>query len=129
MANDKNLIPLGDRDKDTAKKIRSAGGKACQAKKKQKKEFAEWVKIIGEMDVPPALSDKMKILFPDSKDLTFDALIHMAMYKEAVSGNVGAFRAIAEAQGKIPQHQQDQMESDGLSKALENMAKELDDNG
>lgn len=39
MANDENLIPLNDRSKEDAKRIRSLGGKARAQQKKEQKQY------------------------------------------------------------------------------------------
>lgn len=75
MANDENLIPLNDRSKEDAKRIRSLGGKARAQQKKEQKVFEAFqltsARVLGNIQ-NPCLENYAKYLksLSEKEDLT-----------------------------------------------------------
>lgn len=98
--NDENLIPLNKRSQRERKEIQSKGGKASNAKKKKKKTLNECAKLLMSLDVK---DDKAKKLLKsmgldDNDDYTNGMLATVAIFKQAMAGNVQAYRVLSEAE-------------------------------
>lgn len=85
---DKHLIPLTERSEEEAHAIRSAGGKACQEKKKQQKMMNELLTMYSDLPInDKRKKNKLKKLGMEESDLTQKALIADAIMKGAQAGN------------------------------------------
>lgn len=98
---DKHLIPLTQRSEAEAYAIRSAGGKASQAKRKQKKAAAELMQIFCDLPVSDGRKkNRLKRLGFDEDDLSNKALMVAAIGRLAQAGNVYAFEKVLELLGE-----------------------------
>ncbi len=85
---DKHLIPLTERSEEEAHAIRSAGGKACQEKRKQQKMMNELLTLYSDLPInDKRKKNRLKKLGIEESDLTQKALIADAIMKGAQAGN------------------------------------------
>lgn len=98
----KNLIPFNDRTPEEAHAIRSAGGKACAEKRREKKKLAEMLELLSDLKI----SDKRRINrlkrmgVTEDSDLTNKMLVADALMKAAQSGNTYAIQQYLELIGE-----------------------------
>ena len=87
MANNSNLVNITTLSMERQREIRSMGGKASQAKRKQKKSFKELISIISEM---PILSDDLQEVAkemgvnPKNEEVTMGLLVNLAQFQKAI---------------------------------------------
>lgn len=85
---DKHLIPLTERSEEEAHAIRSAGGKAVQEKRRQRKLMAELLTLYSDLPInDKRKSKRLAKLGLEEADLTQKALIADAIMKGAQAGN------------------------------------------
>lgn len=89
-------------DKRTAeeqRKIASMGGKASGEARRRKANFKKTLNMLLTAEIDnPEITPILEALGIDS---TFESAINMAMIKEAMTGNVKAYEAIAKHSGQI----------------------------
>lgn len=100
MAGTDNLIPLDSRDPETARKIRSEGGKARKRQKEERRTMREWAMQFGEVPVT--------ITTPDGKQTRTTTLgnIVAAQMAKATRGDTKAAKFIADLLGEMVQNVQ-----------------------
>ena len=90
MANEKNLVPLTERSKEDAKRIRQMGNAAMQEARRRKKSISELARRIADN---PASADDKEMLASigiDGEDATNAALVVAAVFDKAKNGNIDA---------------------------------------
>lgn len=98
---DKHLIPLTQRSEEEARAIRSAGGKASQAKRRKMKAAAELMQIFCDLPVSDGRKkNRLKRLGFEEDDLSNKALMVAAIGQLAQAGNVYAFEKVLELLGE-----------------------------
>lgn len=107
MANEQNLIPFSQMDRETAQKIRSKGGKASAAKHAKQKTFKEILEAF--LELPVTADDEV---FEDldwetqkkmrEVGLTYADLINLSVIREAKKGNMRAYEAVRDQLGQKP---------------------------
>lgn len=108
MANNENLIPFGKRTVSEQRKIASAGGKASGEARRKKADFRKTLNALLTAEIDsPEWSPFLEALGLDS---TLESAVNAAMIKEALSGNVKAYEAIAKYSGQSEKTDTDQEE-------------------
>lgn len=103
-----NLIPFNKRTEVEQRKIASAGGKASGEARRKKADFRKTLNawLTAEIDSP----EWSPVLEAMGLDSTLESAVTGAMIKEALSGNVKAFEAIAKYSGQSEKTDTDQEE-------------------
>lgn len=106
MPNPENLIPIQDLDKEKARMIQSAGGKACQKKKKEQKTFQNLVqKMLDSKITDDKVIENIKRNFPSIKksDISARTAMISRQYDKAIfKGDTRAFEALRDTAGEKP---------------------------
>lgn len=90
--NDENLIPLTERSKKEQREIRSKGGKASQAKQREKKRFKELAKMLSELEAPDKVKKRLRAMGIEETDATNKTLMLIGLMQSIQrDGNVKAF--------------------------------------
>lgn len=90
--NDGNLIPFAQRTEKERREICSKGGKASQAKQREKKRFKELAKMLSELEAPSKAKKAMAVLGVEETDATNKTLMLIGlMQKIQRDGDVKAF--------------------------------------
>lgn len=86
--------PKGNRiTSETARETGRKGGKASGVARRLKRTMREWAEIVRDAPAP----DEIRARFPG---MTNAGAAVVAMFTESMSGNVSAFRALAELMGE-----------------------------
>lgn len=103
MANIENLQPIRTLSKEEAKKRGSNGGKASVKAKRERKAMKEQLEILLKM---PLKNEKLKQQIADlgfkTKDIDNQMAMTIALYQEALKGNVKAYETIRDTIGEKP---------------------------
>lgn len=104
MANEQNLISLGDRDPEERRAIQSKGGKVTQAKYRKAKNMREAARILLES---PLLDDEETAELLRRMDLEPDqqSAILLAAIQKAKRGDIEAARYARDTSGQAPAQQ------------------------
>ena len=95
-----NITPLNQRSLEDQWKIRSAGGKASQAKQKRRKTQAEIIRQIMELKLTPEEgADKLEAL---GLDPTWATDANVAVMQKARRGDVESLRYLRDTIGEKP---------------------------
>lgn len=95
-----NITPLNQRSKEDQWKIRSAGGKASQAKQKRQKTQAEIIRQIMALKLTPEEgADKLEAL---GLDPTWATDANVAVMQKARRGDVESLRYLRDTIGEKP---------------------------
>lgn len=86
MANDSNLIPI--RSESEARELGHRGGVASGESRRQKKHFSKTLQLIAEL--PAIEAETIAREFPDISDITNQDVMAVALFKKAMSGDLGA---------------------------------------
>ena len=139
MANDNNLIPLDKRDPETAKQIRSKGGKASAKAKKHKKAMNEVAKLFLNMDLSPKMQAQVIKQYGDIEEEAISNrfplvanlyAIALDTQKYTPSERIAAMKFLLELAGESPNQiamkemeksKQAQVEDDPFSASLKSM--------
>lgn len=129
MANKRNLVQFSGRSREEVEEINRRGGKASGEARRKKADFRKTLNawLTAEID-SPEWSPVLEALGLDS---TLESAVTGAMIKEALSGNVKAFEAIAKYSGQSAQTEVDDQEQEAKIKgmSLDNAGKQKDVNG
>lgn len=103
MANEENLKPV--RTKSEARERGRNGGKASGESRRRKADFRKILNLLltAQIDNP----EWTPILNSLGLDSTLESAINMAMIKEALTGNVKAYEAIAKYSGQTDKTEKD----------------------
>ena len=103
MANDENLKPI--RSKSEAREIGRKGGKASGESRRRKADFRKTLNLLLTAEIDsPEWTPMLEALGLDS---TLESAVNGAMIKEALSGNVKAYEAIAKYAGQTAKPDED----------------------
>ncbi len=92
----KNLRSLADRPADEVRAIASAGGKASNAKQRQRKLLREIVRACAERNID------IETMEGTTENVQYDVAMVLSMYKQAIKeGNVKAAEFIAKISGAL----------------------------
>ncbi|MDF2885818.1 MAG: terminase [Lacrimispora sp.] len=126
MANNENLVPFSKRTVNEQRKIASAGGKASGEARRRKANFRKDLNDLLTTEVNnPEWSPVLEALGLDN---TLGMVVHAAMIKEALNGNVKAYEAIAKYSGQSEKTDVDQ-EEQNLRMAASKAKMGVDDEG
>lgn len=98
MANEKNLIPV--RSGSEAREKGAKGGKASGEARRKRKALKEYMEILLECKPDGRAVGKLKRMGIAEDDMNAALAINMAMVKEAMAGNVAAFKEIRDLIGE-----------------------------
>lgn len=103
-----NLIPFNKRSVDEARELGRRGGKASGEARRKKADFRKTLNALLTAEIDnPEWSPFLEALGLDS---TLESAVNAAMIKEALSGNVKAYEAIAKYSGQSEKTDTDQEE-------------------
>lgn len=95
MANEQNLLKSGDLTPKQRRENASKAGKASAAARRQRKTLAENMKLLLNMPVTnPDDWNDASMMGIQPEEITNAQLLVIAMFREAKSGNVNAFKEI-----------------------------------
>lgn len=118
MANKDSLRNVADLPPEERKVFASAGGKASGEARRKKKKMQKQMEILLGLDVKSKKSrESMKALGIDEDDMNNQMALMVAMFKEAVNGNVNAFREIRDLIGENGYNLEEQKSRIELNKA------------
>lgn len=90
--NDENLIPFTQRTEKERREICSKGGKASQAKQREKKRFKELAKMLSELEAPSKAKKQLQAMGIEETDATNKTLMLIGLMQSVQrDGNVKAF--------------------------------------
>lgn len=95
-----NLVPFNQRPEEDQWNIRSAGGKASQAKQRKKKTQAEIIRQVMALEVEPGAARDLLAAAGLDTDWITDA--NVALMRRARSGDVESLRYIRDTVGEKP---------------------------
>jgi len=108
MANNENLVPFSKRSVSEARECGRKGGKASGEARRKKADFRRTLNALLTAEIDsPEWSPVLEALGLDS---TLESAVNAAMIKEALSGNVKAYEAIAQYSGQSEKTDTDQEE-------------------
>lgn len=90
MANEKNLVSIGDRTTSEQREITSAGGKASGAARRQKKSLSELAKLIADNPAEGRNKKKLAKIGIEGEDATNNAMVVAAVFEGATCGDMKA---------------------------------------
>lgn len=97
----KNLIPLTERSPEEAQAIRTAGGKARQEQRKQKKALAEMLQLLDDLPISDTrVTNRLKKAGLDPEMLTRKMQVADALHKACEKGNTYAISLYMELTGE-----------------------------
>lgn len=121
-----NLIPFNKRTEVEQRKIQSAGGKASGEARRKKADFRKTLNALLTAEIDnPEWSPLLKSMGLDN---TVESAVNAAMIREALSGNVKAYEAIAKYSGQSEKTDVDQ-EEQNLRMAASKAKMGVDDEG
>jgi len=129
MANKRNLVQFSGRSREEVEEINRRGGKASGEARRKKADFRKTLNALLTAEIDsPEWSPVLEALGLDS---TLESAVNAAMIKEALSGNVRAYEAIAKYSGQSAQTEADDHEQETKIKGmcLDNAEKEKDVSG
>lgn len=98
VANNENLVPFNKRTVSEQRKIQSAGGKASGEARRRKADFRKTLNLLLTAEINN--EEWTPMLEALGLDSTLESAVNAAMIKEALSGNVKAYEAIARFAGQ-----------------------------
>lgn len=108
MANKRNLVQFSNRSRAEVEEINRRGGKASGESRRKKANFRKTLNALLTAEIDsPEWSPVLEALGLDS---TLESAVNAAMIKEALSGNVKAYEAIAKYSGQTERTDADQEE-------------------
>ena len=90
MANDQNLVPLTERSKEDAKRIRQMGAEAAAASRRQKKSLSDLAQMIADNPASAKNKKALEKIGITGDDATNNALVVAAVFDGAINGNMQA---------------------------------------
>lgn len=105
MANEENLVSIGDQPREKQLEITSAGGKARQEQVKQRKAMKEQLEML--LSLPASASEQKRLakLGINADNMDNQMLMLVAMFQKVLSGakgDVQAFLALRDTVGEKP---------------------------
>lgn len=98
-----NLKSFADMDAEKQKEIAAAGGKASGEARRKKKLMKEQMEALLSLDVANNKDRQdMEKMGIDPEDMDNQMAMIVAMFREAMGGNVKAFVAIRDTVGEMP---------------------------
>ena len=98
----KNLVSLGDRPKDEARAIQSAGGKACAEARKKRQAMADLLLLYSGLPIKDGrVRNRLKRLGVPEEELTQKLQIADALVKTAQIGNTQAIALYLDLIGEL----------------------------
>ena len=101
MANEKNLIPFGERTENEQRQIRSAGGKASGAARRRKKSMREAADLFLSLPVSDQRRwNKIARTGVDPEDIDNQMAMIMGLTMAATAGDARAAKVIVDLLGE-----------------------------
>lgn len=125
LANEKNLKPV--RSKSEARERGGKGGKASGEARRKRKALKENMEMLLSLAPDKRTITKLKAQGIEEKEVNNTLALTFALMNKAMQGDVKAFQEIRNLVGETQEVvQTNEAETDGLSKALLELAEELD---
>ena len=105
MANEQNLISLGDRDPEERFAIQSKGGKAAQAKYRKAKSMRDAARILLESPLLEDDAETAELLLQMGLEPDQQGAILLAAIKQAKRGDMESARYARDTSGQAPAQQ------------------------
>ena len=103
MANEENLISLGDRSEEDKKRIASMGGKARQEKQKRVKTMQSQIELLLSLPLKDEKAKaKMASLGIDVDNIDNSMAMMIAVYQKAIKGDMSAVTFLRDTGGQKP---------------------------
>ena len=103
MANEQNLVNIADRTTEQQREIRSKGGKARAEKARRERTLKETLEKLLSLSIKDeATREYIRQLGFNDEELDNKTAINVAMYQEALKGNVKAYELIRDTMGEKP---------------------------
>lgn len=97
----KNLKPLNKRPAEEARAIRSAGGKACAERRRERKRLSELLQTISDLPVKDGRTIKrLKAMGISDEDMCNKILVADALFRACKEGNTYAIAQYLELMGE-----------------------------
>lgn len=110
MANNENLIPFNKRSVSEAREFGRKGGKASGEARRKKADFRKTLNALLTAEIDN--KEWTPLLEALGLDSTLESAVNAAMIREALSGNVKAYEAIAKYSGQSMQTEADDKEQE-----------------
>ena len=125
MANEKNLIPLTERGKEDAKRIRQMGQAAQTASRRRKRSLKEAADLFLSMPVTDTRTfNKMANAGIDVDDADYQMAVIVGLTMQAAKGDAKAAKAVFDLLGEIPDDdggKKQEQDHSALIEAIKNM--------
>lgn len=105
MANNENLIPFNKRSVSEAREFGRKGGKASGEARRKKADFRKTLNALLTAEIDN--KEWTPLLEALGLDSTLESAVNAAMIREALSGNVKAYEAIAKYSGQCDKSESD----------------------
>lgn len=103
MANEQNLVNIADRATEEQREIRSKGGKARAEKARRERTLKETLEKLLSLPLKDeSTREYIRQLGFNDEELDNKTAINVAMYQEALKGNVKAYELIRDTMGEKP---------------------------
>lgn len=105
MINEDNLIPMSEKTKEEQRKIASMGGKASGKAKRERKAMREQLEYLMTLKLnknQDKLKSQLKKLGISTAEANMQMAINVALFQQALKGNVKAYEIIRDTLGEKP---------------------------
>lgn len=104
MANDQNLIPIGDLTEDEQRAFKKKGGIASGVARRKKKGMKELAKIMLGCGANDEAKKAIKKMFPDlnEDEITVEAAILAKQAEKATEGDIKSAEFLRDTSGQKP---------------------------
>lgn len=123
----KNLVSLGDRPKDEARAIQSAGGKACAEARKKRQAMADLLLLYSGLPIKDGrVRNRLKRLGVPEEELTQKFQIADALVKMAQTGNTQAIALYLDSIGELGAAKADDRDNNLFEMIEQSSSQEVD---
>lgn len=125
MANEKNLIPFGERTESEQRDIRSAGGKASGAARRRKRSMRAAAEYYASLPVTdPEIYNTLAIDGVDPADIDNQMAMVAGLIKATIGGDSKAGRLVLDILGDLNEKGgNEDVEDDPITKSLKEETK------
>jgi PBSX family phage terminase large subunit len=119
MANEHNLIPFSERTARERSEFGRRGAEASNKVKKEKKTLANTINRLMELPLQSKeMKEKLKLLGLEDNEMNNQTAMVVAMYYEALKGNVTAFNSLRDSSGNNYQDIKEEQEKEEIEHPL-----------
>lgn len=117
MANERNLIQNSNRSRDEVEEIRKKGGKKSGETRRRKAALRDNLNIMLTLEIDSP--EWNPILEAMGLDCTVESAINGALVREAMAGDVNAYRILRDTVGQTTKSDEDLREQQAKTRAME----------